>query len=120
MPLQVFGFLTHPHAFAVTKADVTLDECVFLLDFSRPIERLRWLGIRNKWIGVTTGLLVPVVHQGEQHGGYVFGLHTGEPHFKDMQALWREHRGAPRSMRSEPVEPIQLIADFANHFSEDC
>ena len=120
MPLQIFGFHTHPSAFAVTKADATLERCVFLLDFSRPLERRRWLGVYNKWAGLTVALLVPVVHQGEQTGGYKFGVRRGQPYFDDIQDLWRKHRRSERTMMARPVEPSQIIADFANHFSEDC
>lgn len=60
MTIQIFGFHGHPHDFAVTKANVTQEDCVFLLDFSRPLERLRWLGKYNTWVGITVGLFVPV------------------------------------------------------------
>jgi hypothetical protein len=120
MALQLFGFHTHPSAFAVTKASVPLEDCVFLLDFSRPLERLRWLGVHNKWVGVTVGLLVPVVHQAEQSGGYVFAMRRGEPYFLDIQDLWRKHRGSQRTMAVPPVGGLQIVADFANHFPEDC
>ena len=118
MALQIFGFHTHPSAFAVTKADVTLEHCVFLLDFSRPLERLRWLGVHNKWIGITVGLGVPIVHKGEETGGYVFALSRGEPYFSDIQVLWRKHRGSPRTMMAPPIEPLQVVADFGRHFPE--
>src|SRR5665647_112732 len=118
MALQVFGFHTHPSAFAVTKADVTLEHCVFLLDFSRPLKRIRWLGVHNKWVGITVGLLVPIAHQGEPSGGYVFGVRSGEPYFLDIQDLWRKHHSSQRTILTQPVDPGQIIADFANHFPE--
>jgi hypothetical protein len=77
MALQLFGFHERPHDYAATKADVPLEDCVFLLDFSRPLEKLRWLGAHNKWVGITVGLFVPVVHQAEQSGGYVISVSRG-------------------------------------------
>src|SRR5215475_7682865 len=63
--LTLFGSCARPHDFVVTKIGATVQECVFLLDFARPIERLRWLGVINRWLGVTVIVLVPVVHQGQ-------------------------------------------------------
>jgi hypothetical protein len=45
--LTLFGFHGRPHDFAVTKADLPLEECVFLLDFSRPLGKHRWFGKYN-------------------------------------------------------------------------
>ena len=120
MPLQIFGFHSHPSAFAVTKAEVSLEDCVFLLDFSRPLERLRWLGFHNNWAGITVGLGVPIIHQGEEKGGFVFAVNRGEPYFSDIQSLWRKHRGAPRTIITPLVEPFQVIADFGSHFPSNC
>jgi hypothetical protein len=119
MALTLYGFRDRPHDYAATKVGATLDECAFLLDFSRPLERIRWLGVNNRWLGVTVGLLVPVVHHGQDKGEFVIGLHRGQPYFADIPNLWREHRGARRTIRSEPVDGLQLIAEFARHFPED-
>ena len=120
MTLQIFGFHSQPSAFAVTKANFPLQDCVFLLDFSRPLERHRWFGVHNKWIGVTVALLVPVVHQAEKSGGYLFGMQRGDPYFLDIQQLWRRHRGARRTIVAPHVDPSRIIGDFATHFPEDC
>jgi hypothetical protein len=120
MALTLFGFHNRPHDFAATKVGATLEECVFLLDFARPLERTRWFGVTNRWFGVTVGMLVPVVHQGQKKGEFVIGLHRGQPYFSDMPRLWREHHGTARSIRSAPVDELDIIADFAKHFPEDC
>jgi len=120
MPLTVYGFHDRTHDFAVTKIDAPLDQCKFLLDFGRSIERRRWFFGWNKWVGVTAGLLVPVVHQGEETGGFVFGIDRGEPYFADLPKLWEKHSGSRRTVRSSPVEGLELIADFATHFPDDC
>jgi len=43
MALQIFAIRDRPHDFAVTKADVALAECVFRLDFGRPLVHVRML-----------------------------------------------------------------------------
>lgn len=120
MTLQLFGFHERPHDFAATKADLPLEECVFLLDFSRPLKRLRWLGIANEWLGITTGLFVPVMHQSEQSGGFVISVRRGDPYFVDIQRLWKEHRGLQRTLVVSPIDGLELVADFGRHFPEDC
>jgi hypothetical protein len=120
MALTLYGFHDRPHDFAVTKAGAALEDCVFLLDFTRPLKRVRWLGVTNRWLGITVGLLVPVVHQGEDKGGYGTSVSRGEPYFEDIPKLWRQHYGERRTIRSESVGGMQIIADFANHFPQDC
>ena len=120
MTLQLFGFLNRPHDFATTKANVTLEDCVFILDFSHPLQRLRWLGVPNRWVGITVGLTVPIVHECEQSGGYVFSTHRSEPYFQETLGLWRQHYKSKRTIKNESIDPLELIADFAQHLSEDC
>lgn len=120
MTLTVYGFHDHPHDFAVTKVDATLDQCTFFLDFSRRLKKHRQLFGRRSWLGVTVGLLVPVVHIGEENGGYVFGITRGEPYFADLPKLWKQHYGSKRSLRVPKVGGMEIIADFATHFPADC
>ena len=120
MALQLFGFHDRPHDFAVTKAGVPLEDCVFLLDFTRPLEKLRWLGVRNKYVGFTVGLFVPVVHQAEQSGGYVISVHRSESYFVDIAGLWKKHYGSKRTLLASSAGELEIIADFARHFPEDC
>jgi len=120
MSLTLFGFNDRPHDFAATKAGAALEDCAFLLDFTRPLERIRWFGITNRWLGITVGLFVPVVHKGQDKGGLVFGIRRGQPYFEDIPKLWREHSGTRRKIRSEAVDGLEIIADFGRHFPEDC
>jgi hypothetical protein len=121
MALTLYGFNNRPHDFAVTKADAPLEDCVFLLDFTRPLEKIHWLGVSNRWFGLTVGLLIPVVHQGEEKGGFVIGIHRGQPYFTDFPKLWRKHRSTERTIKSKPVvSELDIIADFSRHFPEDC
>ncbi len=120
MTLTLYTFLNRPHDFAVTKSGAGLENCTFVLDFNRPLRRIRWLGITNKWLGITVCLLVPVVHQGQDKGELIIGVHRGEPYFKDIPKLWHLHYGATRSIRSEPAGGLEIVADFGKHFPEDC
>jgi hypothetical protein len=120
MSLTLFGFRERPHDFAATKTGATLEECTFLLDFKRPLERIRWFVVRNRWVGITVGLHVPVVHLGEIDGGYVIRLKRGEPYFEAIPMLWNRHYGTARTTRSETVGPLEIVADFGRHFTEDC
>lgn len=119
MTLSLFGFPGSPNDIGVSKSSAEPSECAFLLDFARPIERIRWFGVRNSVLGPTVGLLVPIVHVGEKSGGYFFGVGRGEPYFEDIPNLWRKHRGASRALSADPVDGLQVVADFAQHFPED-
>lgn len=120
MALTLFGFHDRPHDFAATKVGAGLEDCAFLLDFTRPLERLRWFGVANRWLGPTVGLLVPVVHQGQKKGEFVIDVQRGQPYFEDIPKLWRQHYGTARPMKSEPVDGLEVVADFGRHFPEDC
>ena len=120
MALTLFGFQDRPQDFAVTKAGLPLEECAFLLDFTRPLEKLRWFGVTNRWLGFTTGLFVPVVHQSEEKGEFIVSLQHGHPYFADIPRLWQKHGGTTRTIRSEPVGGLEIVAAFAKHFPDDC
>ncbi len=120
MPLTLFGFHDRPHDFAATKTRATLEECKFFLDFSRSLETIRWFGVRNRWIGIKVGMLVPVVHTGEVDGRYVISLNRGELYFEAIPMLWNRHYGIARTTRSETVDHVEIAGDFEWHFSEDC
>ena len=117
--LTLIGFRERPHDFAATKVAATIEECAFLLDFARPLERIRWLGVTNRWLGVTVILLVPVVHQGQRKSDFVISIHRGQPYFEVIPKLWRDHRGVVRSIRSQPTDEVQIVPDFGRHFPDD-
>ncbi len=120
MTLTIYGFHDRPHDFAVTKVGASVQKCAFLLDFSRPLERIRWFGVTNRWLGITVGLLIPIVHEGQEKGEHVIWLDRGQPYFADIQKFWREHYGATRSIRSKPADPLEIVTAFVQHFPEDC
>lgn len=114
MSLTVYGIHNYPHDFAVTKVNAPLNQCTFLLDFSRKLERQRWLFRRNKWVGITVGLLVPVVHLGERHGGFVISLSRGEPYFTDIPKLWKQHFGTSSSREIQQATVWRLWLTLAS------
>jgi hypothetical protein len=121
MALTLFMFPDHPHDYALTKVDAPLSDCVFFLDFSRPLEKRRWFGVLNRWIGPTVGLLVPVIHESEQEAaGFVVSVSRGEPYFVDLPKLWRRHKGSHRMLTSPNVDGLRIAADFGRHFPQDC
>jgi hypothetical protein len=119
MPLTLFGFQDRPHDIGVSKTCAAPGECVFLLDFSRPVEKIRWLGIRNRVFGPTVALLVPVVHVREMVGAFVFGVTRGEPYFADIPRLWRKNQTGARVCSAEALDCLQIVAEFGKHFPED-
>lgn len=119
MATQLLQFNEYPNDIAVTKTEFVLDG-VFFLDFSRPLERLRWFGILNRWFGFTSALFVPVVHQGEHHGGYVVGVHRSDPYFKNVLELWRARYPSKRNPPEMGADGLKIIADFAIQFPSDC
>ncbi|MEO8164306.1 MAG: hypothetical protein ABI619_02820 [Betaproteobacteria bacterium] len=118
MALTIYAFHAHPHDFAVTKVGAPIEECVFVLDFSRSLQRVRWFGTLNYWLGPTVALTVPVVHRAEQFGGYVISVHRSEPYFVDLPRLWKQHSGSKLAPVATPINGLELIADFAVHFPE--
>ena len=120
MSLILYGYKDRPHDFAVTKSGAALEDCPFTLDFTRRLERIRWLGIRNRWLGITVGLLVPVIHRGEEEGGYLIAVSHGQPYFEDIPKIWRQHIGGNRATHAEAVNGLVIAEDFGSHFSEDC
>ena len=120
MPIKIFTYPGFPSDIGITKIDVPPKECAFFLDFQRPLEKLRWFGVPNKWIGPAIFFLVPVAHASERSGRLVIGIKRNEPYFMDIQRLWREHRSVVREMIVETEDDLRIIADFGTHFPEDC
>lgn len=120
MALKLYAFHAFPNDFAVTKIEAELEDCSFLLDFSRPLRQTRWFGILNKWLGRTVALAVPVVHHAESQGSYVIYVGRSDPYFKDIQVLWSKHFGSWRGMVSPPVGGLDIAADFGRHFPDGC
>lgn len=120
MPLTLYRLHNRPDDYAVSKTGRFTEEGPYFLDFSRPLEKLRWLGIKNRKVGFTYGLLVPVIHAGADEGEFVVSVHSSEPYFPDIQRLWKERYPSNMPATKKPVDGITRIGEFAIHFPEDC
>ena len=120
MALTLCTYDDYANAVGVTKADVQGGGSDFMLDFSRRLHKVKWLGFANRWVGVIAALEVPVVHLSETHGEFAVTVPRGDPRFKDIQTLWRKHFGTTRTLELPPIGELEVIADFAKHFHEDC
>lgn len=119
MALQLIKLDAYPHETAVTKVGSLVTNGAFFLDFSRPLEHRRWFGVHNRWFGLTVALLVPVVHQREHIGGFVIGVHRGDPYFADLRALWKAHYPSKSTLPTTVADGLKIIADFATQFPDD-
>lgn len=120
MPLTLIELTEYPDRLAVTKIDKVIHGGAFFLDFTRPLEVLRWLGIRNRWVGFAVGLLVPVVHQGEEHGGFVISVNPTDPYFSDIRALWKkQYPSKGFALTAPPADGLSIIGAFAAQFPID-
>ena len=86
---------------------------VFLLDFSRPLQKRRRFGF-------LVGLLVPVIHQTQEVGAFVIGCTAGDPYFKDIQKFWKKYYPASKNHRLSDVGGLEIVADFGTHFPAFC
>lgn len=120
MALTVYAFHAYPHDFAVTKIGAPLEECSFLLDFSRELERVRRFRTFGMPWGPAIGWMVPVVHVAQESGEFVVGVARTEPYFADLPKLWKQHRGFARELRAPAAGGLEIVADFGRHFAEDC
>lgn len=109
----------HPTEIAATKVEACRDDGAFFLDFSRPLGRLRWCGAWNRWLGLTMSLIVPVVHQGEQHGRRTIAVDRGDPYFAELQRLWKTRHPSARPVPPALAEAARIEADFAAQFPHD-
>ena len=119
MALNLFDLPEYPNQVAVSKIEPFVTDGAFFLDFSRPLEHIRWFGVKNRWLGFTIGLLVPVVHQGERSGGYVIGAHRGDPYFSELRVLWKTRYPSERVPPENEADGLKVIADFATQFPSE-
>jgi hypothetical protein len=75
---------------------------------------------KNCWFGFAAGLLVPVIHQGEEQGGYVIGVDRSDPRSADLRTLRKAHYPLKRTPPTTVADGIKIIADFATQFPNDC
>ena len=116
MALQLFELPQFPGRVAATEVASFAPEGVFFLDFSRPLETHRWLGVRNRWVGLPVAVFVPVVHQGEASGRYVVGVDRSNPYFAQVRALWQQRYPSKSESPLASADHLKIVADFANQF----
>ena len=109
----------YPDEIAATQVQTCRDGGAFFLDFSRPLQRLRWLGVWNTRVGYTMSLTVPVVHQGEHPGTRTIAVDRIDPYYRELQRLWQTRypkvHPAPAMLVAQP----QVDADFAAQFPRE-
>ena len=113
MPIRLFTLDGHPNRIAASDVDSSVSDGAFFLDFSRPLESRRKLG-------VTLGLFMPVIHEGESNGGYVVGVERRDPRFKELQALWKAHYPSIQPSPAAASDGLKIVADFATQFPAHC
>lgn len=120
MAIQLLELDDHPEQIAVSDIGLFVTDGAFFLDFSRPLETHRWFVVRNHWFGFVVSLLVPVIHQGQEQGGYVIGVHRSDPCFADLRALWKARYPTRRTLPTAVADGLKIIADFARQFPRHC
>jgi hypothetical protein len=119
MPLLLLQLADHPDEIAATKVDHCLPDGAFFLDFSRPLERQRFCGVWNRWLGTTMALVVPLIHQAEAVGRSRIAVERVDPYFKELQRLWQERHPSKRGAPPQVAERKRIEADFAAQFPDD-
>ena len=103
MAVKLFSLDEFPDRIGVSKSEQYIEGGVFFLDFSRRLKIIREFFGREFPFGVANGLLVPVVHQGESHGGFVISVHNSDPVFKVVRQLWKRHYPSPEVFRVSQI-----------------
>ena len=112
-PLTLFSLDAHPNRVAISDTGSFVTDGAFFLDFSRPLEK-------DRRFGLTVGVFVPVIHQGEARGGYVVGVGRGDPYYPDIRKLWKARYPAAQLAPAVEAEGFKIIADFATQFPNHC
>lgn len=121
MTLLLYTPSGHPDQIGVSKIDPPEKEGAFFLDFSRPLRiTRRYFGITNSWIGRAVDLWVPVVHHGEQKGGYQTFVYRSDPCFKRLRALWKVRFPSAKPVPNVAAAGFKIMRDFAAQFPDSC
>lgn len=119
MALQLSELPDHPSLIAATKIGVFVTGGVFFLDFSRPLQPLWKPGLLIRWFRSPIGVLVPLVHEGEQSGSFVTGIHRSDPCYAQVHALWRKHYPSAPNSPAHEATAQKIVVDFEKQFPED-
>lgn len=125
MTLHLFQIEEHPERIAVSKISSYVPDGAFFLDFSRPLKFLRWFGfgefgVHINRFGFVEGILVPVIHQGEDKGGYIISVHRSDPSFSTIRKLWKARYPSGNRTPDTKRDGLHIVSDFATQFPSDC
>lgn len=70
-------------------------------------------------MGPTVGVYVPVVHRGEDVGGYDIRVSDSDPNFAELKALWKARYPTKRQPPVALADHAKIVSDFAAQFPED-
>ena len=111
--LRLFTNDNQPDRIAVSKRDSFVGGDTFFLDFSRPLKKIRS-------IGIPVSLGVPVIHEGQQEGVFTVSAHRGEPAFTQVLALWNAHYPSSVPRATTVNNASTIAAQFGEQFPTDC
>ena len=120
MEFTLFNVEFAPDRIAVCGPAGYITGGVFFLDFSRPLQEVRTLFGKPSRFGRLQGWCVPVIHQLEKIGGFVIAVHRHDTIAPKIHELWK-HRFPSKEVSGsnfEPIQQLQVIADFARTFPE--
>ena len=119
MTITLFNLEEFPNRVAISKAKDYQVNGTFFLDFSKELQVIRWFGKVNNKFGIAVGLLVPVIHQGENIGGYQVSCHVNDEPYKTIKQLWKSNYPTSNPIVEKEADGLNIIADFANQFESD-
>lgn len=122
MTVRLFELAEHPNRIAICKTDNYQTDGVFFLNFNKPLETIRWFGIYNKYIGYPMALFVPIIHQNQNDNDdtFVVGLDRHDSSFDLIRNLWKKHYKTSNPIYKNELAGLEIIADFATQFPNDC
>ena len=119
LAVRLFRPRHFPDRIAVTKTGQSVEGGTFFLDFTRPIRIRRRFGRVQREVGLLVDLLVPVIHESEEHGTRTIRVYRQDPHFDDLCALWKAHYPSEDVPPTGRADRLDLLADFAAQFPTD-
>lgn len=110
----------YPGRIAISKTDPPVEGGAFFLDFSRRLILYRQIfGVNNRYVGKIVGLGVPVVHEGENNGGFLVYMYRIDPRFLEVLAMWKARYPQERVAVQAVVGSLKILADFGGQFPPD-
>ena len=108
--VQLFEIVGFPGRIGISRANLSVNNGAFFLDFTRPLVKRGWY--------IMATLDVPVIHLGEAVGSRIVRVRRREPHFEDLVALWAVYYPGPSHSTPSPRTTNQIAVEFNAHFPE--